>query len=208
MKGLETGKDKVQKICDALKKETLEPAKQEAREVVENAHLHAAEIVAQAHDKARGILQDADRDMEEKKRVFHASLNLAARQGLELLKQKIEKELFSQELARLIGKEMADPKVIANLLNHFIKAMEEKGVEEDFIAQIPKGISPRTINELLASHVLAKLQNQTVVASDIAGGVRIQMKGRQITVDISDAVIRELIEHYIRRDLRDLVFGG
>lgn len=208
MKGLETGKDKVQKICDALKKETLEPARQEAREVVENAHLQAAEIVAQAHAKARTVLQDAERDMEEKRRIFHASLNLAARQGLELFKQKIEKELFSQELNSLIGKEMADPKVIAKLLNHFIKAMEEKGVEEDFIAQIPKGISPRTINELLASHVLEKLQNQTVVASDIAGGVRIQMKGQQITVDISDAVVRELIQQYIRRDLRDLIFGG
>ena len=38
MKGLETGKDKIQKICDALRKETLEPAKQEAREIVEKAH--------------------------------------------------------------------------------------------------------------------------------------------------------------------------
>lgn len=207
MKGLETGKDKIQKICDALKKETLDPAKQEAREIVENAHMQASEIVAEAKIKAASMVQDAERELEEKKKVFFASFNLACRQGIEQLKQKIEKELFSQELSQLVIKEMSEPKVIANLLNSFMKSMEEKGVEEDFVALIPKGILPRTINEFLAARVLDRLQNKTVVASDIAGGVQIQLKGRQITVDISDAVVRELIAQYIRRDMRDLVFN-
>lgn len=207
MKGLETGKDKIQKICDALKKETLEPAKQEAREIVENAHMQAAEIVNEAKSKASLIIQEAATEMEEKKRVFHASLNLACRQGIEQLKQKIEKELFNQELSKLVISEMADPKIIAHLLNSFMKAMEEKGVEEEFVAKVPKSVSARSINELLSSRVLDRLQNKTVVAAEIAGGVQIQMKGRQITVDISDAVVRELIAGYIRRDLRDLVFN-
>ena len=207
MKGLETGKDKIQKICDSLRKETLEPAKQEAREIVENAHMQASEIVAEAKAKAISMLEESEKEMEEKKRVFHASLNLACRQGIEQLKQKIEKDLFNQELASLVIKETTEPKVIANLLNSFMKSMEEKGIEEDFVALIPKGISPRSINELLAARVLERLQNKTVVASDIGGGLQIQLKGRQITIDISDVVVRELIAQYIRRDLRDLVFN-
>jgi len=207
MKGLETGKDKIQKICDSLRKETLEPAKQEAREIVENSHMQASEIVAEAKAKAIAMTEEAEKEMEEKKRVFHASLNLACRQGIEQLKQKIEKDLFNQELTALIVKETTEPKVIANLLNSFMKSMEEKGIEEDFVALIPKGVSPRSINELLAVRVLERLQNKTVVASDIGGGLQIQLKGRQITIDISDAVVRELISQYIRRDLRDLVFN-
>jgi V/A-type H+/Na+-transporting ATPase subunit E len=207
VKGLETGKDKIQKICDSLRKETLEPAKQEAREIVENAHMQASEIVAEAKAKAIAMLQESEKEMEEKKRVFHASLNLACRQGIEQLKQKIEKDLFNQELVSLTTKETKEPQVIANLLNSFMKSMEEKGIEEDFVALIPKGISPRSINELLAARVLERLQNKTVVASDISGGLQIQLKGRQITIDISDAVVRELIAQYIRRDLRDLVFN-
>lgn len=207
MKDLETGKDKIQKICDALKKETLEPAKQEAREIVENAHMQAAEVVSDAKRKAKAILHEADNELEEKKKVFNASLNMACRQGIELLKQKIEKELFNQELTSLVTKEMSHPKVIADLIQSFMKAMEEKGIEEDFLAQIPKGISPRAINELLAARILERLQNKTVVASDIGGGVQIQVKGRQITIDISDEAVRELIAQYIRRDFRDLVFN-
>ena len=207
MKGLETGKDKIQKICDALRKETLEPAKQEAREVIENAHMQASEIVAEAKAKAASMIKDSEKEMEEKKKVFQSSLNLACRQAIEQLKQKIEKDLFSQELASLVTSEMSQPKVIANLLNSFMKSMEERGIEDDFVVSIPKGISPRTINELLAAKVLDRIQNETVVASEIAGGLRIQLKGRQITIDISDAVVRELIAQYIRRDLRDLVFN-
>ncbi len=207
MKGLETGKDKIQKICDALKKETLEPARQEAREIVENAHLQASEIVHEAQKKARSLAQAAEKEIEEKKKVFQSSLNLSCRQGIEQLKQKIEGELFNKELSHLIAKEMADPKVIANLLNSFMKSMEEKGIEEEFIAVIPKGITPRSINDLLAARILERLHQKSVTVGDFSGGVQIQLKGKQITIDISDAVVRELIAQYIRRDFRDLIFN-
>jgi V/A-type H+-transporting ATPase subunit E len=85
--------------------------------------------------------------------------------------------------------------------------MEEKGIEEELVALIPKGVNPRAINELLASNVLEKLEKQTVVASDIAGGVQLQLKGQKITIDMSDAVVKELIGQYIRKDLRDLIFN-
>ena len=162
MKGLETGKDKIQKICDTLLKETLEPAKQEAREIIENAHMQAAEIVAGAKKSAASMMQTAEKELEETKRVFHASLSLACRQGIEQLKQTIEKELFDQELVSLVGKEMADPKVIASLLNSFMKSCEEKGIEEEFVAVIPKAISPRSINELLIARVLERLKNKKI----------------------------------------------
>lgn len=207
MKGLETGKDKIQKICDTLRKETLEPAKQEAREIVENAHMQASQIVSQAKEKASHMMREAEAEMGEKKRVFNASLALAARQGIEQLKQKIEKELFNPELASLIAKEMADPKVIANLLNRFIQSLEERGIDEDVSVLIPKGVSPRAITELLAGKVLEKLKHKLTAVPEIGGGVQIQLTDRKITIDISDAFVRELIAQYIRRDLRDLVFN-
>jgi V/A-type H+-transporting ATPase subunit E len=55
--------------------------------------------------------------------------------------------------------------------------------------------------------VLERLEGNSVVVSDFEGGLQIQMKGRQITIDITDAVVRDLIAQYIRRDLRDLVFN-
>ena len=207
MKGLETGKDKIQKICDILKKETLEPAKQEAREIIENAHLQAAVILKDAQKKGDELRQSVEREMEEKKRIFHASLQLACRQGIEQLKQKIEEKLFDQELSEVVLREMKEPKLIALLIQSLIRSMEEKGVEEEFIAIIPKEISPRAISALLGSQILERLQKQTVVVGDFSGGAQISLKGRQITIDISDTAVRELIAQFIRGDFRDMIFN-
>lgn len=208
MKGLETGKDKIQKICDSLRKETLEPAKQEAREIIENAHLQAAEILKEAQKKATALNLKTDQEIQEKQRVFQASLNLACRQSIEQLKKKITEELFDPQLSEVIHKEMAAPHFVADLLKAFMRSMEEKGIEEDFIALVPKEISPRSINALLTAKVLERLQNQTVTLGDFSGGIQIRLKGQKITIDISDAVIRELVAQYIRRDLRDLIFNS
>ncbi len=207
MKGLETGKDKIQKICDTIRKDTLEPAKQEAREVVENAHIQAKEIVRLAQKQAEESLKAVSLAIEEKKKVFEASLQMACRQGIESLKQKVEEELFHRELFDLVVKEMGDPNTVAALLNSFMKSMESQGIEEDFIAVIPKSVTPRSISALLTAGALERLKKGAITVGDFAGGAQIQLKGRQITMDISDAGLRELIARYIRRDFRELVFG-
>ncbi|HSX38809.1 MAG TPA: hypothetical protein VLE95_08320 [Chlamydiales bacterium] len=208
MRGLETGKDKIQKICDALRRETLEPAKQEAREIVETAHLEAKHLLEQAKEKSAAMIAKTERELEEKKKLFESSLTMACRQGIETLKQKIETELFNHELVQLVEKETSDPKTIANILNSFMKIMEEKGIDDDFVALIPKSITPRSINALLLSHVLERIKKEGIKAGDFMGGVQIQLKNRKISIDISDTAIREMIAQYIRRDFRDLVFSA
>jgi V/A-type H+-transporting ATPase subunit E len=206
MKNLETGKDKIQKICDAIRKETLEPAKQEAREIIENAHLQASEIVQEAKEAAAAMKKEALNEIAERQKVFESSLNLACRQGIESLKQKIERDLFAKELTELVDKEMVRPEIIAELIQSFMRSLEDQGIEEDFEVLIPKSISPRSINGLLAQGILDRLKKHSVELGDFHGGVKIRMKGRDITIDISEEVVRELIANYIRRDLRDLVF--
>lgn len=207
MKGLESGKDKIQKICDVLRHETLEPAKQEAKEVVENAHLQAREIVKDAQTKADNLIASAKAEIEEKKKVFDATLQLTCRQTIELLKQKIEEKLFNENLSDLILKETVDPKLISHIIDSFMKGMQERGLEEEFVAVIPKNVSARMINSMIAANVLQSLQKQSVVLGDFAGGVQIQMKGRHITVDITDAALRDVLARFIRQDFRQMLFN-
>jgi V/A-type H+/Na+-transporting ATPase subunit E len=206
MKGLDNGKNKIQKICDALRVETLEPAKQEAREILENAHLQAADLVREAKDKMQTMIDATDRQIDQKQKAFQSSMQLASRQAIELLKQKIEKELFFQGLADYVAKEMADPKLISNLINSCIKLLQDKGIEEDISVMIPKAVTPRTINNLLVQNFIDRLQEKSVVIGDFDGGVQLRLVDRRMTIDISDRVVRELIANFIRHDFRDLVF--
>ncbi len=206
MKSLESGKDKIQKICDALRKETLEPAKQEAAEIVENAHLQAESIIREAKEQVKGLIENAEKEIDQKQKAFQGSLQLACRQGIELLKQKIEQEMLFRELADYVVKEMADPNLIANMVNGFMKSVEEKGLEEDISAVIPRSIAPRAVNCHLIGKFIERLKEKSVVLGEFAGGAQIKLRDRQITIDVSDRVVRELIGAFIRRDFRDLVF--
>jgi len=206
MKNLEKGQDKIQKICDSIRKETLEPLKQEARSILEHAHAQAAEIVKQARAEAEKARAQAAQEIEEKQRLFHASLQLASRQGIEMLKQRIEQHLFNPELAQLVAKETAKPELIARLVEGFVKSLEVKGVDEDFEVVIPKEITPRMVNGLLAHKILERLKNHSVDVGDFHGGVKIKLQGQHVVIDISDAALKDLLALYIRRDFRDLMF--
>jgi V/A-type H+/Na+-transporting ATPase subunit E len=206
MKALETGKDKIQRICDALRHETLTPAKQEAAELVENAHLQAAQIMREAQEQAQQLLTQADQEVDQKRKAFQSALQLAARQGIEHLKQKIEQQLLFQELSEMVIAQLSDPKWIAELINSFMASLEEKGIEEDLLILIPRTIPSRAINGLLVRQFLDRLEKQTVSVGDFSGGVQIKLRDRKITIDISDSAVKELIASYIRSDFRELVF--
>lgn len=206
MKGLETGKDKIQKICDTLRKETLNPAKQEAAELLENAQLQAAQILREAQEQAKNIIEEAHLEIDQKRKALHSSLQLASRQGVEQLKQKIEQEFLFKELLDYVSKQLADPKLIANLINSFMSSLEEKGIEEDVAVLIPGTVSPRSINSLLVRQFLERLEKQSVAVGDFSGGVQIKLRNRKITIDVSDEAVRELLASYIRSDFRELVF--
>ncbi len=206
MKGLETGKDKVKKICDILKRETLEPAKHEADEIIASARQHADEIMADAHTESKKIIEDAFIEIEKQKTIFQASITQACRQTLEALKEKIEQKLFNPELAKLVAKPMQDPKLIAQLINAIVHALEKEGTHSDLSVVISSAISAKAVNELLASDVIQRLKEKGVLLSSLGGGIEVKLLKDNITIDLSDETIKELVATYIRKDFREFVF--
>lgn len=203
---LEHGREKIRQICDALKRETLEPAQREATQVVEQARMEADRILADARHKAKKIVEEAQAEVEKHRKSFHASLLQASRQALDTIREKIEQKLFEPALTELVSKELNKEKTIAQLINVLIEAIKKEGIDTDLSAAIASNISPRTINELLTQEILQKLQEKGVVLSPIGGGVEIKLHQHHLTLDFSDKTIQELIAQYIREDFKDYIY--
>jgi V/A-type H+-transporting ATPase subunit E len=208
MKGLETGKDKVKKICDLLKKETLEPARHEADALIAEAKKLADQIIQQAREQAEKTINQAREEIEKQKTVFQASLSQACRQTLDMLKEKIEFKLFDPELNQLILKPLQSPSIIAKMIDAIVGGIEKDGIDSNIDLLVSAAVEPREINELLSSHVLNRLNGQSVKLSSIGGGIEVKILKDHITIDLSDTAIRELVANYIRKDFRALVFGS
>ncbi|HSW86897.1 MAG TPA: V-type ATP synthase subunit E [Rhabdochlamydiaceae bacterium] len=208
MKGIETGKDKVKKICEVLKKETLEPAKKEAEDTIAAAQAEAEQILNEAHRKAENLLSEAKAEIEKRDHAFQSSINQAYKQTIESLKQQIEEKLINRELGHLIAQYTQDPKVLAQLVNAVVKALEKEGVDADLSAYIPAAVQAKAVNALLGEQVLSKLKEKSVLLGPMAGGIEVKLRKDNISIDITDAALKELLSNYMRKEFREMFFGS
>jgi V/A-type H+/Na+-transporting ATPase subunit E len=206
MKGLESGKDRVKKICDVLRKETLEPALTEAERIIAEARAEAEVIIREAKEMLREMEAAARLEIERQRNVFQSSIDQACKQALEALKQMIEEKLFDQELSHLILKQTQEPPVLAAIIAALVGALEKEGIDADLSIYIPAAVPARSVNLLLAKEVLDKLKEKSVLLSDIGGGITAKLHKENITIDISDAALKELVAKYIRKDFREMIF--
>jgi V/A-type H+-transporting ATPase subunit E len=207
MKPTETGKDKVKKICEVLRKETLEPAQKEAYELLQKSREEAEAIIAAARKEAEVVRAEARKDIERKKAVFDASLKQASQQAVESLKQAVMDKLFNPMLAEWLSKPLHEPQTLAKLIETIISAIEKQGVEGDVSAYVAAAVPAREVSALLAPKILERLREKGVLAGGFAGGVEIKLHKSNITLDMSENAMKELIANYVRKDFRAMLFG-
>jgi V/A-type H+/Na+-transporting ATPase subunit E len=206
MKTLEKGSERVKKICDAIKLETIEPALEEARQIIETAKEDAAKILGEAHQKAESLLKNARAEIAKEKHVFEASLHQASCQAIESFKQAIEKDFFQPSLKALIGKGLDEASVLARLIEAIISSVEKEGLAVDFSLSISKKISSHDLAMLVAQKIIENFSEKKVAISGITGGVMIHLGKDNLTIDMSDKMLAEMLGEYIRKDLRQIFF--
>jgi V/A-type H+-transporting ATPase subunit E len=207
MRSLEKGQDKIQKICDKLRKGTLEPAKEEAQLLIEEAKSKAEAIKAEAGYQAEQMIKQAKGQIEQERNVFHSALLQASKQAIEALKQEIEHKFFNDELQDLLEKQLSDPKIVADLINGIIAALEKEGLTTDLSAVIPRLVSADDVNDLLVESVRKRLKGKPLEIGHFRGGAQVKLHGKKLTLDLSDQAIKELVANYVRKDFRKLIFS-
>lgn len=207
MRSLEKGQDKIQHICDKLRHATLEPAEKEAQRIIEEAQKKAEAIKADGERHVEQLIKQARGQIEQERNVFHSALQQAAKQTVEGLRQEIEHKLFNDELQYILEKQMGDPKIIAELINGIVKAIEKEGLTTDLTAVIPRLVSTDDINDLLIENVRKRLKGKSLELGGFAGGVQVKLIGKKMTIDLTDQAIKELLANYMRKDFRQLIFS-
>lgn len=207
MKTLDTAEDKIQKICDTLRHKTLEPAQEEAKRIVADAQGRAEQIIRNGEKHVEQLIEEARKNIERERNVLQSSLSQASKQSLEALKQAIEHKLFNSEIQDLVGQQAANANVVAKLIGAVITGLEKDGLDANLTAYIPASVSVKEVNQLLGERILSKLKGKSVALGDFAGGVKVRLEGKQMTLDVSNTVLEELMSQYVRKDFRKLLFA-
>ncbi len=206
MKTLERKDDKIKKICDQLREETLEPARVEAERIVAEAREQAQAIIQAARQQAEQMHQQMQQNLVRERTVFESTLRQAAKQVIEQIRQQIEQQLFRPELRTLIEKQASNPILIAHLIESFAKALEKNGIYSNLEVLIPETVPAQEVVRLLAKQILQRIKGQALQLSGFQGGAQVLLQDQNIMFDMSDQALKELVISYIRKDLRHFFF--
>ena len=77
MDSVDTGKETVKRICEVLKEDTLNPAREEAESIIHKAKADADRITQDAQEQAKQMKEAAIKEIEGREKVFRSSLNVA-----------------------------------------------------------------------------------------------------------------------------------
>lgn len=202
-----TSENKIREICDTLRKEALTPAHEEAKRVVERAGREASEIIDAAKREAKSLVGQAEKEIEEQRNIFRSSIHLACKQSLSAFKQEIEDRLFSPVLGEWIRSGLDGSEVLARLLNAIVASIEKEGIEGELTALIPSFVSKEEVNKALTKEALHRLDKRSVQVADFAGGVRVRIASQNVTIDVTDEAIKEMVATFIGDDFRATLFA-
>lgn len=208
MKVLKSASDKIQEICDVIREESLEPAKQEAARLIEEAEIEARRIKHEAEKEAEKALSEAQASIRQERNVFESSLRQAARQATEALRQAITENLFNREMGRIVENGSSGSDVVSKLVDAIVSALKKEGIEAPLSAYIGKALSPQDVNKALLSDVLKSLSGQSVKVGNFKGGAAVKVEGKSLTIDITDSALKELFAQYLKKpEFRELIFN-
>ncbi len=207
MKTLEKGQDKIKKIADELRKQALEPAQKEALEIVESAQKEAEEILHNARAQAEKLIAGAKQTNEHDRKVFQSALAQSFKQAFEILKQQIETKLFNEQLGVELEKNAANPQAVAKLINAIVESIQKEGISSDIAVVIPQKTDAKAVSLEIAKGVMERLKGGPIDLGNFASGVQVKLKGQNLTLDITDKTLREIIARFVPNTFHDIIFG-
>lgn len=206
MDTLERGKNKLGEICDILRKETLEPAQNEANQIIENAQLESQKIIEKAHIDAENLLEEARAKIAQEKKLFESSMALAAKQTFDQLKEKIQIQLFNDQLDHLSKSMMSESELVAQLIAAIINIIEKEGLGANLSVTLAKTIKPETVSQYLAVSAAEKVKKGAMTIETSNGDAKIVLQDQKMSVDISSDSLKSVLGSFLRDSFRNVLF--
>ena len=206
MKHLDTGSDKVKKICDAIRHETIEPAKQQARVIIEQAVDQAAIIIQEARAQADAILDNVRKSHEKEKHIFEASMVHAAKLFKEKFCVDLENHFLSPALDKVSSNLFHHADLCAKVVSALVAGFKNKTFNGDLVAMLSAELDKKDFVNHLASDI--KNQISKVENGDFSQGIILKLEGDNLRIDFNKEGLTKALMDSLRSDFRKYFFQG
>jgi len=214
----------VDELIAKLRDEGVSAGRAEADSIVGDARAQAKKILDNANADARDRIEVARKESDAYRAAGEAALKTAMRDTVLDMKTALM-ERFSSDLKRLVSHQMQDPEVLKQMILEVAgrtRADGEVGDADELEVILPEevvGLEELRVNpeELrkgrLTKFVLGltgEMLREGVAFSgsqDIAAGIQIQLKDKDITLDLTEKAVAALLLQHLQPRFRAILEG-
>jgi vacuolar-type H+-ATPase subunit E/Vma4 len=194
----------IESFVKTLESEGVDAGKKAAEKIEADARKQADELIADGKAKAERIIADAEAEAEKIKTRMDSSLELAARDAIFMLREKLSQQL--NVLLKLnVDKALNDEETLSVVLRQVIPAYIKEDTEKKLNAEInvSKDLKSRLLESALRelTHSIKNKNAQIDVRYNLAkSGFEFKVEGS--TVEVSTEAVTALLSEMIDPDLQ------
>ncbi len=211
----------VDALIGRLKDEGVEEGRTQAGRLVSEAEARAKALVEQARAEAERIRAEARSEAEQLRRSGEEALNIAARDAQLALKRTLGQR-FAGEVRRLVAHEMKKEELLRELIREVGGRVREEARADHVEILLPREVlgleelrkNPKELEEGALTRFVRDLARDMLrdgvtfgVADDEAGGLRVHLVDDEITLDLSDEAVAQVLLQHLQPRFRALLEG-
>jgi len=214
----------VDELIAKLRDEGVSAGRAEADSIVGDARAQAKKILDNANADARDRIEVARKESDAYRAAGEAALKTAMRDTVLDMKMALM-ERFSSDLKRLVSHQMQDPEVLKQMILEVAGRTRADGevsdadeleviLPEEVVGLEELRVNPEELRKgRLTKFVLGltgEMLREGVAFSgsqDIAAGIQIQLKDKDITLDLTEKAVAALLLQHLQPRFRAILEG-
>ena len=204
----------IESFVKTLETEGVDAGKRAAEKIEADARVQAEKIIAEGKATAEQIIADAKADAEKIKARMNSSLELATRDGILMLREKLSQQLKAL-LQWNVGNALSDENTLTELLRQVIPAYAKADAEQELTTElnIPKDLKSKLLDSAVRELIDSlKTKNiQVDVRQNLAkAGFEYKIEGSTIEVSTESvtALLAEMIDPELQQFLEKAANAG
>ncbi|MHC4352811.1 MAG: hypothetical protein ACYS0H_08830 [Planctomycetota bacterium] len=197
----------IESFVKTLESEGVEAGKKAAEKIEAEARERAAGVIAEAKEEANQIVAEAQSEAEKVKGRMNSSLELATRDAIYLLREKLGQQLKFL-LEANVEEALSDDGTLSQVLREVIPVCARANVENTLTTEIniPQDLKSRLVESTLRelAHLL-KDQNVQVNAKHTLAKAGFEYKIEGSTVEVSTESVTALLSEMIDPELQQFL---
>lgn len=202
--------NKLQELTQKLYNEGVEKANEEADKILAEAKSEADKLKQIAEKDAQKIIADAEQKSVEIKKNLDAELNLAVKQTIRTVKQKITDVIVSKVIDEPVKKAFDDEKFVKEIIETVVKNWNpQKNETIDLSVLLPADLEKEFAKFFTAKSGKELNANLELSFSDtIKGGFKVGPADGSYKISFSEEDFENFFKSYLRPKTIEMLYPG